>query len=839
MAGSSLMALTTPSAAHLPILPVALVAQAGASGAPANGAASEPSAAAPPERLNPTNRDIMLSAPLRDGAFLLGEVPFVLTKDDHILVNAPRLLAALQPVIAPGRYEALATALGAAADVPVEQIASLGFVISYDSQAIALTVDIPPEARNARQIRLAQLGSDLVGDVDKPAGVSAYVNLRGSFGYQWMGSDRGFQDPLIETDWAARVAGVVFEGEGTVQVGAGNGGPTQFRREGSRLVYDDNKLLARFTLGDLQPASRGFSGSSQIAGLSMTRTYSVLQPQRNVQPRGDRTFTLARASMVEAFINGQPVRQVRLEPGTYNVRDFPFVQGANDVRLLITDDTGRQESVSFSLFFDRTLLEPGLTEFGIYAGVLAPFAGNGRDYQISSPAANGYIRHGFSQTFTGGANFHARSNGAVVGTEVVWASPLGTIGFDLAASHVKRIGSGFAVNVGLQRTFGGTGSSGKSLALTFETRTKDFAIPGDLSPDNRYLFEVGATYSQAIGELQFVSIDGRYSKGRGSFGDEKSARLSYGYRLSSRLNLQAEGIYQQRNTFGSDYGLRLNLTYRMGERSSANAEFDSRSERGRVGYQTSTGSGVGATSISGNVDYGQGAVGLDGAVSYTANRAELSLAHSTAFDNGGFNVTDQRTSLRVGTALVLADGHVGLSRPVYDSFALVVPHKSLKGTSVEVEPREGEYSSRSGVLGGAVANDLSSYSDRVVTFDAPKAPAGYDLGAGNVRVYPPYKSGYLVVVGSDYSMTAIGRLLDDDGQPISLLAGLAYEVGKADKPPLTIFTNRAGRFGLSGLRPGQWRIEMPTEPRSQIIISIPDKSEAIVKLGDVTLKGTP
>ncbi|MBP0661892.1 hypothetical protein J8J07_23520, partial [Mycobacterium tuberculosis] len=78
----------------------------------------------------------------------------------------------------------------------------------------------------------------------------------------------------------------------------------------------------------------------------------------------------------------------------------------------------------------------------------------------------------------------------MVGTEVVWASPLGTIGFDLAASHVKRIGSGFAVNVGLQRTFGGTGSSGKSLALTFETRTKDFATPGDLSPDNRYLFEV-------------------------------------------------------------------------------------------------------------------------------------------------------------------------------------------------------------------------------------------------------------------------------------------------------------------------------------------------------------
>ncbi|HEX7791701.1 MAG TPA: fimbria/pilus outer membrane usher protein, partial [Afipia sp.] len=489
--------------------------------------------------------------------------------------------------------------------------------------------------------------------------------------------------------------------------------------------------------------------------------------------------------------------------------------------------------------FDRTLLEPGLTEFGVYAGVLAPFSGNGRDYQTSKPAANGYIRHGFSQTLTAGANFHAREDGAVVGAEVVWASPLGTIGFDLAASRVKQIGSGFAINLGLQRTFGGTGASGKSLALTFETRSKDFATPGDVSPDNRYLYEVGATYSQAIGELQFVSIDGRYSKGRGDFGDEKSARLSYGYRLTSRLNLQAEGIYQQRNTLGNDYGVRLNLTYRMGERSSANAEFDSRSKRGRIGYQTSTGSGVGATSVSGNVDYGEGAMGLDGAVSYTANRAELALAHSTAFDSGGFNVTDQRTSLRVGTALVMADGHIALSRPVYDSFALVVPHKSLKGAAVELEPREGEYTSRSGPLGGAVASDLSSYSDRVVTFDAPKAPTGYDLGAGNTRVYPPYKSGYLVIAGSDYSMTAVGRLLDEDGQPISLLAGLAYEVGKPDTPPITIFTNRAGRFGLSGLRPGQWRIEMPTEPKSQVLITVPDKSEAIVRLGDVTLKGKP
>lgn len=768
---------------------------------------------------------------------MLAEVPFVLTKDDRLLVNAPRLLAAVRPVLQAEKYDALATALAGLGDVPSTQFATLGFPVSYDPQAIALAIEIPAAARNARQVRLAELGEGIIGDADAPAGFSGYLNLRSSAEYQWQGSGRGFQDPLIEADWALRAGGVVLEGEGSGQIGTGNNQKTEFRREGTRLVYDDQGLLARFTAGDLLPVSRGFSGTSQMAGFSMARTYSTLQPQRNVQPRGDRSFTLTRPSTVEAFINGQPVRQVRLEPGTYNVQDFPFVQGSNDVRLLVTDDTGRQETIEFSLFFDRTLLAPGLTEFGIYAGILAPYLGSSRDYQFSKPAANGYFRHGLSQTLTVGANFQAQSRGAVVGGEMVYASPIGTIGVDLAGSHVSDIGNGYAVNIGLQRTFGGSLSAGRAFSLTFERRSRNFATPAATTADNRFAYEVGATYSQSIGQLQYVSIDGRYSRGRGINTDQKSARLSYGYRLTSRINFQAESIYEDRLATGKNLGFRVGLTFRMGERTSANAEYDSRNDRARLGYQTSSGSGVGATSLSGSVDYGQGTVGVDGAVSYTANRAELSLAHTTAFDNSGFNVTDQRTSLRASTAIVFADGHLALSRPIYDGFALVVPHKSLKGTKILLDPREDEYTARSGTFGGAVANDLASYSDRVVTYDAPNAPPGYDLGAGNVRVLPPYKAGYLVTVGSDYSLTALGRMLTEDGQPVSLLAGQAFELDKPDAPPQTIFTNREGRFGLSGLKAGKWRIEMPTEPKSSVIITIPENAAGVVRLGDIQLKG--
>ena len=138
----------------------------------------------------------------------------------------------------------------------------------------------------------------------------------------------------------------------------------------------------------------------------------------------------------------------------------------------------------------------------------------------------------------------------------------------------------------------------------------------------------------------------------------------------------------------------------------------------------------------------------------------------------------------------------------------------------------------SGLLGAAVASDLSSYSERTVTFNVPDAPAGYDLGAGNTRVYPAYRSGYRIEVGSDYTITVIGRLLDQDGQPLALIAGSAIEAANPTRAPLTVFTNRDGRFGLVGARPGKWLLTMPTTPPQEFEIIIPDSSTSIVRLGD-------
>ena len=97
---------------------------------------------------------------------------------------------------------------------------------------------------------------------------------------------------------------------------------------------------------------------------------------------------------------------------------------------------------------------------------------------------------------------------------------------------------------------------------------------------------------------------------------------------------------------------------------------------------------------------------------------------------------------------------------------------------------------------------------------------------------PPYRAGYLVTVGSDYGLTAIGRLLNREGEPVTLIAGVAIEQGGEGRR-VEIFTNRQGAFGASGLKAGRWRVEMPGEPPLTYDLIVPESPDGIVRAGDL------
>ncbi len=791
--------------------------------APTPTPAPTPVESPPQVRLNPTGRVMQITAPLTERDNYLGDVELRIAPDDSIEVAGWQIVEQLARVMDPSAIEALQPVAETGVFVPVARFGELGVPLAFDSGLMELTVELPVSARARQTIGLANLDRDTYGEFAQPESASAYMNVRMSTDYIHTGFNTGLSDPLFFMDGAARFGRFVIENE------ASWSDDRDFRREGTRLVYDDIENLNRWVGGDLLPQARGFQGIRDMAGLSIERVYGLLDPQRNVAPRGGRSFSLDREATVEALVNGRVVRTLRLQPGTYDVSDFPFVQGSNDVDLVISDDAGRQEILSFSVFVDRTQLAPGLAEYGVYLGVERDSIAGEIEY-TSDAIASAFYRRGISENLTAGANFQYLETGWMVAGEGVWGTPLGTFGGDLAFSNLDGVGDGWAVNLSYERLMQDQGGGGAALQASIEARSRYFGAPTQIAPDNRYSLNAAVSYSRSFGESSFAGVQLRYAKARDGFEDERTARVTYGHRLNEAMNLLLDASWTD-GGFADGVGVRVALVRRFGATGSARAEYDSLTERGRLGYQTSGGHGVGAWSVSGSLEGGADSYGFNGAASYAANRAELGLAHTTAYSVDRDEISDQRTSLRAGTAIAFAGGRFAVGRPVTDGFVIAAPYAGSPDTVIEVEPTPEGYYARSGMLGPALYGQVSSYSPRTITYDAPEAVGGFDIGSGALRVLAPYRAGYVVTVGSEYDVTAVGRLLDSNGEPVTFLAGEAIELDGDAR--VEIFTNRTGVFGASGLRPGRWRIELIGQPPRVYDLVVPETEDGLARVGDL------
>lgn len=775
------------------------------------------------QRVNPTGRTITLTAPAKDGALYLGDIVLTIDANDRITFASARALDLLANIMAPSALETIRANLAGETPITPEDLSRAGVIATYNPQTIELVFEIPSHLRAAQGVSIAPLDRMRLGEYSQPAGFSAYLNARGNLDYVHQGASEGLGDPIVFLDFASRLNGVVLETQGVWSPGA----DTEFQRQGSRLVYDDLKNVVRWSAGDLLPVARSYQAAPNMAGLSFQRSYSALQPQLISRPRGARSFALTRPSVVEVYINGQSVRRLQLQPGNYNLSDFPFTQGANDVRLAIIDDTGRTEVLRFNIFFDQSQLAAGLSEFGFYAGVKSELDVDGPNYS-DDWVASGFYRRGLDDNLTVGANFQADSISSLVGVEAVVATDIGVFGAQAAVSDIDNFGKGFSSAVTYQRVIQRADGQADALNLSVEYRSEDFGPVGTFLPVNPFSFEVAGGYTHAFSDNIYAGVDFRHSFGRDLQEDVTNVRTTFGWRLTASANLTADVIYEDgilgRNTAGL-----LSLTYRIGRYSSARAEYDTRDDRARVGFQTLRGQGVGSYNASVDMERANFGSGLNANLNYIANRAEMGVSHFGTFENMFGSALDERTSFRLGGSLAVADGAVALGRPIYDSFAMVRPHRTLNGAAIEVQPTPDGYIAASGPMGAGVAPNMASYTDQTITIDAPDADIGADLGQGSFKLYPPYRAGYLLTVGSDYYVSALGVMLDADGAPLSMVSGTAHEVGAPDREPITVFTNRVGRFSLNGLRPGRWEIRMLGDQPATYAIDVPENAENVIR----------
>jgi outer membrane usher protein len=779
----------------------------------------------PEPSVNTTGREVELWAPLRHESFVLGELDFTLTREGDIRIKASDLVTLLQPILSPEGVAALDRAIGGRDFIDASRLEPHGFRVSFNNADFTLNVEIPPEARPRTTLRLATGRANLNGEFQTPARLSAYLNVRGSVDHVQSDFQSGFQQSQILFDFAARSHGVYMETEGSYFGEA----EEPFRREGTRFVYDDEARTTRYTLGDLKPQGRGFVVLPPMSGVSVVKSARLLDPYRTVQPSGRRSFTLSRSSVVEAIVNGQFVQRFRLDPGVYNLDDLPVSAGENDIRLVIEDAAGQREELQFSVFFSQNILQAGESEYGLFAGVETPFEAGGRSYESDSYVVSGFYQRGLSPRITAGANFQAQSEGWLAGGEASFQTPAGLFGIQAAATERETGETGYAGYVSYSNGIDFTDDYSFGFSLAAETRSQDFAPPSVSVPLNRYQYDYSASASVTLPRNQYFSVSARQSAAYEGFEDEYSYRASYGLAISPRLGFRAEA--SRRSFAGQEEdGFAFELVYQLNDNSTVTASHDTTDARTRVAYDTSRGYGVGSWSAGADYSVADEGSAASGSFSQVLNRARWGVAHYEQLETTGGS-TESRTSARLATALVYADGQFAISRPVVDAFVIARPHHSLE-SEVVLDPSEEGYTARSGILGPAVHPELGALAPRTITYDAPRAPEGYDLGTGSIRVRPSYRSGYLHTIGSDYSLSAIGQLVNQFGEPLTLVAGRAIELANPNRAPVVVFTNRDGRFGAYGLRPGVWRIEMPNG--LTYTLDVPTDPDGIIRAGTLT-----
>jgi outer membrane usher protein len=185
------------------------------------------------------------------------------------------------------------------------------------------------------------------------------------------------------------------------------------------------------------------------------------------------------------------------------------------------------------------------------------------------------------------------------------------------------------------------------------------------------------------------------------------------------------------------------------------------------------------------------------------------------------------------TSLVFVGANAGFSRPVQDGFLLAKGVKSLRNTEVSINKNEVGYDAQSTYLGPAVLPSLYSYSPKAIRVNAIDPPLGTTIEKTQYLLYPGYRSGFLVTVGTDGDVVAMGTIKDHVGKLLEYKVLKVHSIEDSKHPPTTAFTNAAGRFQFAGLKPGKWKLDVVDLGSTTFVI--PKSAIGIFQLGELKM----
>ncbi|KOR33779.1 fimbrial assembly protein [Planktothricoides sp. SR001] len=761
-----------------------------------------------------------------------GQVLLILGNIPAVRIQAAPLLTETGKVVREDTQAKLTDAVDAEGNISLEVLQQNGLQATFDYAKLELQIQVPPAQRltniaNLNERRLPPGAENAL----TPSTLSGYLNFRGDQDYIWSGSgDIGRQPLRFSVDGALNYKNWVFEGRSDFSEGRN----PNFLRGDLRVVRDTPEQALRYVIGDLSIPVTGYQNSQAQVGISIARNFG-LQPYVITRPISKYEFFLETDSRVDVLVNGQLERTLQLPGGRHDIRDLPLNAGTNDVELVITDNVGRVQRLNFSNPVAADLLAPGLQQFAYSLGFLSSDSSGDRTYDFTQPILTLSHRLGITNSLTSGIYLQASFAQQLMGWESILATAYGNFGWEIALNSDRELGIDYAARLRYEYLqTGANNPSQRSFRLSIESRGSDFTRVGEENPRNDFSYDINANYSQKLFWNMRGNLSARYQLGRDVL---NSYRLGMGFSRSFRNGLNISlNLSQTLDKMGSDeQRAYVNLSWLSPQGRQfiqASTDINNRREPShRLNWNYNPLRTIGTPRSSLGLAQNDSGYNLTGRLSYTGYRFNWDLSNDSVFAGDGNYTIANKTQVSFGTALVFADGHWGWSRPISNSFALVIPNESLRDQEIGINPSVSGYTTRIDDLGPGVVSNLDPYRISSLTIDAPNLPIGMDVGNRVIMLLPTYRSGTLVRLGTDATVFLRGVLLNANGEPASLQSAQIVSLSDGNWQPVTLFTNRAGRFATIGLKPGRYEIRLLTNPPSTVQFEIPPDTKGIYDIG--------
>ena len=768
-----------------------------------------------------------------------GQVLLTLGAIPAVQIQAAPILAEIAKVIRSDIQKNLASAVDSEGNLSLEVLQQNGLQVTFDRSKLELQIQVPPALRRTNIANLQNqnlpIGSE---NALRPSKFSGSMNFRLDQDYIWSGAtqvETGRQPLRFAIDGALNYKNWVLEGRSDFLEGRN---PT-FLRGDLRVVRDAPDQALRYVVGDLSIPITGYQNTRPQLGFSVERNFG-LQPYVVSRPISKYEFFLETPSRVDLLVNGRLERSLQLPAGRQDIRDIPSSAGANDVELIITDNVGRVQRLNFSNPVAAELLAPGMQQFAYSLGFpsISNFAD--RTYDFQKPNLTLFHRLGITNNLTAGGYFQGDFQQQTTGIEGNWATRYGNFEWNMAFSNDKKNGLDYAGILTYEYLqIGNINSAERSFRLSVESRGKNFTRVGEDNPRNNFFYDINANYSQKLLANIKGNFNVRYQFGRDipdtykfTIGLSRSFKNGVNVNLNLSQSHNSQGFDEQRAYIGFSWLLPEGRQFIQ-----ATSDINNQGEAVNNftwNYNPLQNIGVPRSSF-GLTQKGQD-YKLTGRLSYTGYRFNWDLSHDSLISMNGKNANTNISKFSFATALVFVDGRWAFSRPITNSFAVIIPQAGVKGQEIGINPSLSGYTARIDNFGLGVMPNLDPYNISQLVIDAPNLPTGIDLGEKVISVLPTYRSGTLVRVGTDATVFLRGVLLNANGKPVSLQSAQIIFLDEPNRQPVTFFTNRAGKFATSGLKPGRYEIRLFTNPPGMLEFQIPTNVIGIYDIGTLKLR---